>query len=267
MMIRKEEMSKEELVKKVVEKKEFSQLPLKDVEMAFSFYNKEKYTDEEKVKLTRNLLRNVFSSFSGANLFSKKNINSDKILRKHKSTNERLFYYSEIYERIFKGLNGKRVSVIDLGAGVNGYSFPFFEKLNLNVSYIAVEAVGQFVDLMNSYFITNHLNGKAIHLSLFETEKIKKLILETRKPRVVFLFKVIDSLEMLKRDYSKELISELMNEKLADRVVVSYATKSLGRRERFKANRNWIVSFIKDDFKVIDDFEIGGERYLVFEKK
>ncbi len=95
-------------------------------------------------------------------------------------------------------------------------------------------------------------------------KKVKELIKKTKKPRIIFLFKVIDALESLKENYSKELIKEIVP--LADRIAISFATRSLGSREKFKAKRNWIVDFIKDNFNVLDDFEIGGERYLVFSK-
>jgi len=54
---------------------------------------------------------------------------------------------------------------------------------------------------------------------------------------------------------------------LVDRVVVSFATRSLVKRTRFKAQRNWIVDFIKNNFSILDDFELGSERYVVFERK
>ena len=94
--------------------------------------------------------------------------------------------------------------------------------------------------------------------------KVKEEIKKTKSPRVVFLFKTIDSLEMLEKDYSKKLILGIKD--LADRIVVSFAVKSMGKGERFRANRKWIIDFIKDNFNVTDDFELGGERYLVFSK-
>jgi hypothetical protein len=48
-------MNKEELIKKITEKKEFSQLPKKDVEMAFNKFDKTKYIDEEKESLQMRL--------------------------------------------------------------------------------------------------------------------------------------------------------------------------------------------------------------------
>ena len=247
------------IIEEIREKREFSQLPEKDIEIAFRHFEKRQASEEEKVRLTKELLRKVFSAFVSQKLLSLKNKDEEWILRKHISTRERLSHYEEIYQRIFKDY--KEASVIDLGAGINGFSYKFFKR---KIKYIAIESIGQLVELMNFYFKKKKINGKAIHLSLFELEKVKEIISKEKKPRVVFLFKVIDSLEMLRRDYSKELISEIVP--ISDRTVVSFATKSLGSREKFKVKRNWIVNFIKKNFNVLNDFEFGGERYLVFSK-
>ncbi len=249
-------------LEKIQEKREFSQLPEKDIEMAFSHFSKKQISDSEKIELTKKLLREIFSAFISKKLLSLKNKDPEWILRKHISARERLPYYIQIYKRIFERY--KKVSVIDLGAGINGFSYGFFKKIGVNVNYVAVESVGQLIELMNFYFKKNKLNAKAIHVSLFEKAKIKKIIQKTRRPRIIFLFKVIDALETLKRDYSKELIKEIAL--ISDEIVISFATRSLGNRQKFRVNRNWIVNFIKDNFKVLDDFEKGGERYIVFKK-
>ena len=85
------------------------------------------------------------------------------------------------------------------------------------------------------------------------------------KPRIVFLFKVFDSLEMLERNYSKKLLLEFVP--IVDKVVISFATRSLVNRKKFLAQRKWLTNFIEDKFNVLDDFEIGGERYICFEKQ
>jgi hypothetical protein len=251
-----------EILEKIRGKREFSQLPEKDIEMAFEQFAKRQASEEDKITLTKELLRKIFSAFISKKLLSLKEKEPEWILRKHISTRERLDYYKEIYQRIFK--EHKKASVIDLGAGINGFSYSFFKEMGIQVDYTAIESVGQLVELMNFYFKKKKLNAKGIHLSLFELEKVKKIIKKQKKPRVVFLFKVIDALESLKPNYSKELISEVV--KISDKMVVSFATKSLGSREKFKANRNWISEFIYDNFIVSDDFELGGERYLVFNK-
>jgi hypothetical protein len=248
-----------EIFDKIREKREFSQLPEKDIEIAFSHFETKQVSEEEKIKLTRELLRKVFSAFISKKLLSLKKKDEEWILRKHISTRERLPNYEEIYKRIFK--NYKEANVIDLGAGINGFSYKFFKG---KINYTAIESVGQLVELMNYYFKENKINGNAIHISLFEKEKIKEIIKKEKKPRVILLFKVIDALESLKEDYSKELISEIIP--LADKIVVSFATKSLGSREKFKAKRNWIVDYIKEKYTILEDFELGGERYIIFSK-
>ncbi|MCK9595570.1 hypothetical protein M0R19_00065 [Candidatus Pacearchaeota archaeon] len=247
------------ILSKIRSKREFSQLPEKDIEIAFSHFEKRQASEEEKIKITKELLRKLFSAFVSPKLLSLKNKEPEWILRKHISTRERLPYYEEIYKKIFG--KEKNASVIDLGAGINGFSFKFFGK---NVNYTAIESVGQLVELMNYYFKEKKIQGEAVHLSLFEKEKVKKIIEKTKKPRIIFLFKVIDALESLKADYSKELIKEIVP--LADKVVVSFATRSLGNRQKFKAKRNWILDFIKENFDVLDDFEVEGERYILFNK-
>lgn len=247
---------------KIQEKREFSMLPEKDIHLAYGQFEKRQATEDEKIILTKELLRQLFTAFVSPKLLSIKNKDEEWILRKHISTRERLPYYEEIYQRIFK--NYEKASVIDLGAGINGFSYKFFKEIDINVDYTAIESVGQLVNLMNFYFKEKKLDGKAIHLSLFEKKEIMKIISKEKKPRIVFLFKVIDALESLKRDYSKELISFLID--FVDEIVLSFSTKSLGGKENFRVNRKWIIDFIQENFEVRDDFEIGGERYFIFRK-
>jgi hypothetical protein len=118
---------------------------------------------------------------------------------------------------------------------------------------------------MNFYFKKNDLNAKAIHESLFNLDKIKGLIEKSKDKRIIFLFKVIDSLEMIERDYSKKLLKEVTP--LCDRIIISFATKSMLRQDKFKVNRKWIIDFIKENFELIEDFNLRNERYIIFKAK
>jgi hypothetical protein len=259
-------MDRKKIIEKIMEKKEFSKLPKKDVELIFLKFDKEDYLDEEKIKLTRDLLRKVYTAFVSQKLLKIKDKEPEWFLKKHLSTKERLPFYEEVYERLFKTFKKKKFSVIDLGAGINGFSYYFFDKLDFKIKYLGVEPVGQLVDLMNSYFNRENIkNFSAIQESLFELERIKKSILKMHVPRIILLFKVLDSLEMVERDYSKKMVRDLVS--LGERVVVSFATGSLIKKSKFHANRKWFVDFIRKHFKVLDDFEVGGERYLVFSKR
>ena len=257
-------MNKKQIIQKIMQKKEFSELPRKDVELALEKFDKRHYLDEEKIKLTRKLLMEVFSAFMSGKLFSSKEREPSWILRKHLSTRERIPYYEEIYERILDGM-GKEISVVDLGAGVNGFSYKYFEKAGFRVNYLAVEAIGQLVRLMNKYFRKNKIKGRAVHLSLFELNRVKRGIKKTKEPRVIFLLKTVDSLELMERNYSKKLISEISD--LADKIVVSFPTESMIKREKIWVKRTWILKFIEKRFKLLDHFQVGAERFLVFSKK
>lgn len=271
-------MNREQLIEKVMQKKEFSQLPKEDVELVFDRFDKKIYVDSEKVKLTRDLLRKMYTAFVSGKLLQIKDKEPEWILRKHLSTRERLPYYEEVYRKLLNGFN-KQIVIFDLGCGVNGFSFNYFKQAGYVVDYFGIEAVGQLVKSTNNYFSQQKINAKVIHESLFNLKKIRGIIQEGKgahhsgtpknlnkrflqEAKVVFLFKTLDSLEMLKKDYSKEFLKEIMP--LVDRVIVSFATRSLISGRKFKVRRNWIINFIKENFKILDDFELGGERYVIF---
>jgi len=254
----KEELSEKELIEKIMEKKEFSQLIKEDVKLVFEKFNKEDFSNEEKIKLTRALLKKVFSSFMGRRILNLKDKNSEWVLAHHVSTKERINFYSELYSRI---LGGEK-SILDLGCGINGFSFSYLPK---GISYFGVESVGQLVNLVNFYFKKNKLKGEVFHESLFCLNKLKDIFKKVEGRKIIFLFKVLDGLEIIQRNYSKTLLKEIVS--LGEKVVVSFATRSLVRGTKFKANHNWLGSFIRENFKILDEFELGNERYLVFSKK
>ncbi|MDE1848571.1 MAG: hypothetical protein KGH55_00890 [Nanoarchaeota archaeon] len=257
-------MEKDELIEKIMERRQFSGIPRSDVEKAFEKFDRERYSDEEKVKLTRDFLRTTFSGFSGKKLLASKNKNPEEILQKHLSTRERYGLYESLYSRILKDLP-QDITVVDLGAGVNGLSYDSFGRAGKKVHYLGIEAIRQIVELVENYFKAAKKDGKILQLSIFELDKLKKIIQETRKPRVIFLFKVIDSLEKAERDFSKKLLKEIMP--LADRVIISFATESWMRRRKFHVTRKWLIDFIRENWNFIDDFELGGERYLVITRE
>jgi hypothetical protein len=150
-----------------------------------------------------------------------------------------------------------------LGAGINGLSYKYFDK---KIKYIGIEAVGQMVDLMNEYFLKKEIkNAKAIKETLFNYDKIYEIIQKEKGTKIVFLFKALDSLEMIERNSSKKLLEKIVP--ISDKVIVSFATRSLISKKPFKVKRFWFENFLKEkNWKIIEDFELGSERYVIFEK-
>ena len=254
--------NKRDLIKKIISKKEFSLLPLEDVGLVFENFDKDLYSDEEKVKFSRNLLRKMYTVFLSNKLLKYREKNEEWFLNKHLSTKERMPFYKEVYEKIFSGFKGK-TNVYDMGSGVNSFSHYFFPK-KLDLNYFGIEAVGQLVEVQKKFFLGKK-NFHFFHESLFDLERIKEILKKGNGKKVVFLFKAIDSLEMLKKNYSKTLLEEIVP--LVDLVVVSFATKSLGSKKRFFVDRKWIKNFIEKNFELKSSFEEGNEEYILFSKK
>jgi len=267
---------KQKLIGKIKEKREYSSIPDSEVEKILDEFTKESHTEKEKFKIGREMLMKLFSGTMSKKLLSPKILekkSSEEVLKKHLSTRERFEYYEKIYSKIFSDLDlnkKEKVSVIDLGAGINGLSYNKFPE-KFEVDYVGIEIIGRLVDLMNEYFRKNKVSrtptgsAEAIQESLFSLKNLKDIIKKTKKPRIVFLFKILDSLEYRERDYTKKLLLELKKEEIEIKgFVLSFSTESYIKKEKFKAKRKWIQNFIKENFHLVDNFELGGERYLVF---
>ncbi len=259
------ELNKKEIIDKIMLKKEFSDLPRKDVELVYSQFDKKDLLVEEKIKKTRDLLRKMYTAFVSGRLLTIKDKDSAWFLKKHISTKERMGFYEDVYKKCLIGMK-KGCTIIDFGCGINGFSYEYFNKIGFDAKYLGIEPVGQLVDLQNNYFKKNKIfDANCVKASLFDLEKVKKIISETKSSRIAFFFKILDSLEMLKRDYSKKVLLELMP--FFERGVVSWATKSLVSKKKFHVERKWLKDFLQKEFFIINEFDFGVEHYVLFSKK
>jgi hypothetical protein len=179
--------------------------------------------------------------------------------------------YEKFYEEIFSqdgmgsGYMRNVSSVIDLGAGINGFSYGYLKDAIGPVKYVAVEAAGQEVDHMNNYFEENDFNAEAFCLDLFDVEKIKDVFKSQGRDRVVFLFQVVDALENLEKDFSKKFLLEISKE--CEWIVVSLPTESLGGRKKFAVRRKWMMDFLRENFLVEKEFPMFGEKIIILKNK
>ena len=246
-----------DVISEIKKKREFSGLPDSIIERVAGIVS-------EDVKESRALLRKYFGVFLTNKVLKAKGSPED-ILKTHMSSKKR--DYEEFYREIFSGL-GKIGSVIDLGAGANGFSYGYLKKRLGNINYLAVEAAGQLVNNMNRCFKDRGFeNAHASREDLFEIKKIVKLLkgFENAKPRIVFMFQVVDALENLEKDFSKKFILEIFKE--CEKIVLTLPTESLGGRKKFVVQRNWIIDFLGENFVIEKDLKMNGERVIIIGKR
>ena len=174
-----------------------------------------------------------------------------KLLVCHRSSKERIDDYSFIYDKIFS-ITGKPRSILDLACGLNPLSFPFMELKK--VDYFAYDVSTKDCKFLKDYFSLMKkfgLNGKAVAVDLLHVGKMPKV-------DVCFLFKVLDSLEALERNYSYELFKKID----AKFVVVSFSMKSIGGVSKLK-KRNWFINFLEKEKYSYESFETGNEVFYV----
>ncbi|MGC9309260.1 MAG: hypothetical protein ACP5D2_01020 [Candidatus Nanoarchaeia archaeon] len=247
-------MNMMDYLKQVKEKKEYAGLPDSLIKRVLRLQEVRKEQGKARIKRARAILRKYFTVFLTNKVLK---LEDELILTKHKSTQHR--DYKQLYRRIL----GQEAGIIDLGAGVNGFSYPYINEISKR-RYLAIEASKQLVDKMNQYFQSRNYLAKAIQADLFDLEEIVDIVREnSNHDSVVWLFQVIDALEGIQRDYSKRLISALLE---YGRVIVSFSLRSLSGRSKL-AGKKWLFDFFKTDgVKIKDNFIHNGERFMVLER-
>jgi hypothetical protein len=100
---------------------------------------------------------------------------------------------------------------------------------------------------------------------LFDVDSVLKILKDAKKPRVVFLFQVVDALENLEKDFSKRFLLEIA--KKSEWIVLSLPTESLGGRKKFEVQRKWIMDFLEDNFLIEKEISMFGEKIIILKNK
>ena len=221
------------------------------------------------LKESRSLLRKYFGVFLTNKVLRENIMDENESIRLKNHISSKYRNYEKFYEGIFNSLSlNKPVrSIIDLGAGVNGFSYESIKNSVGPVEYHALEASEQLVNQMNKYFSEDSFQNKckSYHIDLFNIEKTISILKDAKKQRVVFMFQIIDALEALEKDFSKKLIQEISIE--SERIVISLPTKSISGRKGFEVSRKWLTNFLEKNFRIIKDAQIGLERIIIVKKK
>ena len=116
-----------------------------------------------------------------------------QILSTHSSTQERLSIYEQLYSKIF-ALSGKPKTILDLGCGINPFSFPYL-KLK-ECTYYAYDLIEEEIEAINNYFaLVKKENPSFIGKAL-----VADILAETLpKADLCFLFKITDVIDQGKK--------------------------------------------------------------------
>jgi len=240
-----------DLISEVRKKKEFSALPDSVVVRAL-----EKSGDD--VKEARKFLRKYFGVFLTNKVLKGKGY----LLEAHMSSKKR--DYQKFYGEIFGAIGNRQSdikSVVDLGCGVNGFSYEFLPG---SPRYVGIEAAGQLVRQMNEFFEAKGFDAEAVCGDLFDLDFVVKTLEKAEKDRVVFLFQVVDALESVERNFSLKLVDKIMEN--CEWLVLSVPLVSLGGGKKFAVKRKWLMDYLEDGFDIVRDFEMFGERVLIVRK-
>ncbi len=146
---------------------------------------------------------------------------------------------NKVYELIFE-ITGKPKKVLDLGCGFSPLYFPYKD-----IEYYCADIGHEYV--RDKGFVFDMLYDDYDKLPEFD---------------VVFLFRVLESLEYFKRNISKEVLQKLK----CKYVVVSFDKKSLSGKEIKKKGRLWFRRILSELNLEHEIFDYGDEIFFVIKK-
>ena len=236
-------MEIDELINKVKNKKELRDLDEDFVRNVVVELSK-KYKDKDLFKEARRILRLAYGMYKV----------KENSLEKHPSTRERFAYYKEIYNKIFE-ITGKPSIILDLGCGINPLSYYY---LGCKPEYYACDIGQDYVNIVNEFFSKNKITGRAFLFDLAYGDYSK-----LPKADVCLLFKVLEALELIKRNISREIVKKLS----CKYIVASFAKKALGGKITIrKKGRIWFKRILNELGYKYDILDIGDEIFYVISK-
>lgn len=192
-----------------------------------------------------------------------------ELLATHQSSRERLPFYSLFYEELKKRIT-EWDTVLELGCGLNPISYPLLvEKIGTTPKYICCDIASSDMRFLTEYFTTMNITGEARVLDAHEHEAVEKLVSE-EKPDVVFMLKLLDTLESTQRHSTKKLLPRIATH--TKYLVVSFATISLGGGKTIGDDkRAWFENYLEKQKENANwewtTFSIPNEKVYVIETK
>ncbi len=198
------------------------------------------------VKDVRALLRRVYGLFRTQGIVTKENVETyfsskyakralKELLSLHHSTLERLPFYEQMYQEIFRR-TGEPKTILDLGCGLNPLSLPLMGLSE--VRYLAYDISKQELAVLDYFFSRvrqqyRGIDASARILDIGDVEAVRHLM----SSDVCFMFKVTDHLDRGKGHKKTEDILKVVPARF---VVMSFATKTMSGKEMTAPRRGWV---------------------------
>lgn len=277
----------ENLIKKILDKKELRGLEEEFIIQIINEYKKDnvdkfealkqkKYNTKSKEftelkKHTRKKLRELHGVFQKNKLSYKKkkeyikeknfNFETDKtqrFLKSHRSTNERIKYYEILYKKIENEI-GKITSLTDLGCGLNPLSYTLLKNLK---TVHCIDINKEEIQFIKEYIKENtKITGNAEVLDITRQENYET-IKENTKTDCCFLFKTLDGLESIKKGSSKKLIEHIKSKT----IIISFSNKTISGKKDITSQRKWFQDILKElenKGKKAKKIILGNEEYYI----
>tara|TARA_Y100000310_G_scaffold345769_1_gene469617 strand:+ start:6296 stop:7093 length:798 start_codon:yes stop_codon:yes gene_type:complete len=232
-------MDKQELIVKIKQKKELSDLDNEIVKESLTKYLKThnisliNLTSSDLkiiIKDIRKDLRSLSGQYQKSLKSKQKLLQQNKIqelLRTHTSTAERIHFYPKLKSMISKI---KPKSILDLGCGLNPIALA-----SPDFKYYASDIKTSELSLIKQYFEKNKIKGKTFIFDIRKTSKISSL----PKADLCLLFKVLDVITK-----ESKLISQILKNLNCKNILVSFSTKTLSGKPMSYPRRYWFENLL-----------------------
>lgn len=280
------------LIASIKQKKEFNALSdnfiAERVERYFSTHGKERkaleandYNEKsavykQTVKDVRASLREIYGMFQATGTSQRRKLFErytaakgrgeklqllDQLLGSHQSTKERKEHFALFYQEIL-AITGEPEHILDLGCGYNPLSYRW---LRCTPHYTCCDIAEEDVALINDFFAEEEIDGEAFVLDLLDDEKRKQLA--EIKADLVFILKLIDTLEGQRRNITKTIIRELWQNPSVHWIVATFPLRSIGGKAmRTGGKENWFTRFLTAEKCTWHVLAVGDEELYVVEK-
>ena len=205
------------------------------------------------LKAVRKELRVVYGVFQEGDARAALESGVPAVLQTHTSTRERIPYYGIICKELADRIPQPK-TILDLGCGLNPLADSYFRERGWKVHWVASDISSADMKFLEEAFARFDIDGETTQLDLVqEYEKIPKA-------DVVFLWKLLDSLEEIERHISYKIFENIE----AKWIVVSFPTKSLGGKKTISSRgRVWFERLLKRKNCSWESFRTPNELFYV----